>query len=181
VIPRRAFYPGTSFRSNPLCSNASGVLPKSFLSSRSHFLFQEADSENFHRIYDKLHDWSDDYPWSANPREVCLWVSLYYFSRAGPDASSYIYYEALHDDKVTIGSVQEYIDAPLGLADFPVEISNSPKAWRKTMGKVVFEKTYDKGGHFAGWERPGDLADGLCEMFGKGGGAYGVVGGRDGY
>jgi hypothetical protein len=49
------------------------------------------------------------------------------------------------------------------------------------LGPIVFEKSYEKGGHFAGWDRPGDLAEGLCEMFGKGGGAYGGVKGRDGY
>lgn len=42
-------------------------------------------------IWDKLVDWSDEYPWTED--EVCLWVSIYVFSRAGPDAASYIYYE----------------------------------------------------------------------------------------
>ena len=49
------------------------------------------------------------------------------------------------------------------------------------MGPIVWTKLYEKGGHFAGWERPGDIAEGLGEMFGKGGGAYGVVEGKDGY
>jgi len=125
-------------------------------------------------------DWSDAYPWTED--EVCLWVSMYIFSRAGPDAASYIYYEALHDTtQITIPIVQGYIDVPLGISDFPVELCNNPKSWRHTMGPIVFQKVYEKGGHFAGWERPTDLADGLCEMFGKGGGAYGVVKGKDGY
>ncbi|EXJ53620.1 uncharacterized protein A1O5_13187 [Cladophialophora psammophila CBS 110553] len=131
-------------------------------------------------IWDKLNDWSDSYPWTEE--EVCLWTSMYVFSRAGADAASYIYYEALHDTtEITIPAVQGYIDVPLGIADFPVEICNNPKAWRHTMGPIVYQKVFDKGGHFAGWERPQDVAEGLCEMFGKGGGAYGVVEGRDGY
>lgn len=76
--------------------------------------------------------------------------------------------------------VQSYINVPLGLADFPVEISNAPKSWRKTLGPVVFEREYEKGGHFAAWERPQDIADGLCEMFGKNGGAANVVHGKSG-
>lgn len=48
-------------------------------------------------------------------------------------------------------------------------------------GPIVFSKTYKKGGHFAGWERPGDLADGLSKIFKKDGGAFGVVQGKDGY
>ena len=131
-------------------------------------------------IWDKLVDWSDDYPWTED--EVCLWVSLYVFSRAGPDAASYLYYEALKDTKViTLPLVQGYIDCPLGIADFPVEICNNPASWRHTMGPIVYQEVFDKGGHFAGWERPDAVAKGLCTMFGKNGGAYGVVKGRDGY
>jgi hypothetical protein len=108
------------------------------------------------------------------------WVSLYWFSTAGPEASSYHYYEAFHGKQITIGTVQSYIDVPLGLADFPVE-SNAPKAWWGTLGPVVWSKSYEKGGHFAAWERPEDVTEGLCEMFRKGGGAYGVVERRSGY
>lgn len=130
-------------------------------------------------IYEKLHSWSDAYPWTED--EILTWVLLYYFSTAGPEASSYHYYEALHGKEITTAVVQGYIDVPLGLADFPVEIANAPKAWWGTLGPVVWSKTYEKGGHFAAWERPGDVAEGLAEMFGKGGGAFGVVRGRSGY
>lgn len=43
-------------------------------------------------IYDKLVTWTDAYPWTDD--EVCEWVSLYWFSRAGPAASVVIYHEA---------------------------------------------------------------------------------------
>lgn len=43
-------------------------------------------------MYEKLHDWTDDYDWQ--PEEVCTWVSLYWFSTAGPAASVRIYYES---------------------------------------------------------------------------------------
>jgi pimeloyl-ACP methyl ester carboxylesterase len=144
------------------------------------FAFRDSPVALLAWIYDKLVDWSDEYPWTDD--EVCLWVSVYVLSRAGPDAASYLYYEALHDPTdMPVPVVQGYIDVPLGIADFPVELANSPQAWRSAMGPIVFQKLYEKGGHFAGWERPGDIADGLCEMFGKKGGAYGVVTGKDGY
>ncbi|EME78691.1 uncharacterized protein MYCFIDRAFT_63545 [Pseudocercospora fijiensis CIRAD86] len=144
------------------------------------FLLRDSPVGNLAWVFDKLVEWSDEYEWTDD--EVCLWVSIYVFSRAGPDAASYIYYEALHDPvEITVPIAQGYIDVPLGIADFPVELCNSPVSWRHTMGPIVFQKFYEKGGHFAGWERPKDLADGLCEMFGKGGGAYGVVSGKDGY
>lgn len=49
------------------------------------------------------------------------------------------------------------------------------------MGNVVFEADHDKGGHFAAYEVPELLVDDLRRMFGKGGVAYGVVDGRNGY
>ena len=42
-------------------------------------------------IYEKLLDWTDDYPWTDD--EVLTWISIYVFSRAGPGASVFIYYE----------------------------------------------------------------------------------------
>jgi hypothetical protein len=71
-------------------------------------------------IYDKLVTWSDNYPWTDD--EVITWVSIYYHSVSGPESSSYIYYEALHDPNITVPAVQGYIDVPLGLADFPIEL-----------------------------------------------------------
>ena len=54
-------------------------------------------------IYEKLRDWTDGYEWSE--KEVCGWVSLYWFSRAGPAASARIYYEAMHGvDRIIRGS-----------------------------------------------------------------------------
>ena len=54
--------------------------------------------------------------------------------------------------------------------------------WIKTIGNLVFESTiHEKGGHFAAHERPEDLAGDLKKMFGKGGPAYGLVKGKDGF
>lgn len=47
-------------------------------------------------IYEKLRTWTDDYPWTD--QEVCEWVSLYWFSRAGPAASVVIYHEMFQGD-----------------------------------------------------------------------------------
>lgn len=47
-------------------------------------------------IYEKLRMWTDDYQWTD--QEVCEWVSLYWFSRAGPAASVVIYHEMFEGD-----------------------------------------------------------------------------------
>jgi hypothetical protein len=65
------------------------------------------------------------------------WVSLYYFSDAGPDAASYTYYEALHGTEITVATIKSYINVPLGIADFPVEIANAPKSWWGTLGECL--------------------------------------------
>lgn len=46
---------------------------------------------------------------------------------------------------------------------------------------MVWSWRYEKGGCFAGWERPGDLTEGLCEMLGRGAAAEEVVEGRSGF
>jgi len=53
--------------------------------------------------------------------------------------------------------------------------SCSPESWWDGMGPVVSKKRFEKGGHFAAWERPGDLVGCLEEMFGKGGPCENVV------
>ncbi|KAG4433285.1 hypothetical protein IFR05_011230 [Cadophora sp. M221] len=124
-------------------------------------------------IYEKLISWTDAYPWTSD--EILTWISIYYFSTAGPGASIYTYYEATHDPVFGIPSVKEYVDVPLAIADFPKEVANAPRAWRSGLGPIIEDVEFEKGGHFAAWERPEDLAGCLVRIFGKGGGAEGVV------
>jgi len=131
-------------------------------------------------IYEKLHDWTDGYPWTDD--EILTWVSIYLFSTAGPAASIRIYYEALHDSQYGRGPTKRFIPhVKLGLAHFPREITIVPKTWGRTMGPVVFESENESGGHFAAWERPEVIVRDVRGMFGRGGGAYGCVEGREGY
>ena len=130
-------------------------------------------------IYEKLHDWSDSYPWTDD--EILTWISIYWFSEAGPGASVYIYYENQNAKIWDLPKLQTYVDKPLGFHYFPVELANMPKKWLGGMGKVVLVSESDQGGHFAAWERPDAIVADLKKMFGKGGGAYGVVEGKSGY
>lgn len=131
-------------------------------------------------IYEKLHDWTDKYPWTDD--EILTWVSIYWFSTAGPAANLRIYYEASKDTARGRLRSEQYIPrVKLGLAHFPRELSVVPKTWGRTMGPVVYESDNESGGHFAAWEKPEAIARDLKRMFGKGGGAYGIVDGKDGY
>ncbi|KAL6872437.1 alpha/beta-hydrolase [Trichoderma longibrachiatum] len=125
-------------------------------------------------IYDKLHDWTDAYPWTDD--EILEWISIYQFSRAGAASSVLIYYEIIKMQMGTFGKMMEYIpDVPLGLSYFPKELSILPRAWGRSLGPVVFEGSHAKGGHFAAYECPEELVGDLREMFGRGGGAAKVA------
>lgn len=58
-------------------------------------------------IYEKLHDWTDEYPWSEE--EILTWVSIYWFSTAGPAASVRIYYEANHSAEFKTSTPQKWV------------------------------------------------------------------------
>jgi pimeloyl-ACP methyl ester carboxylesterase len=126
-------------------------------------------------IYEKLHDWTDSYPWTDD--EILTWVSVYQFSTAGPQASLYIYYENAHADQDIIHSaVANVPNVPLGYSIFPMDLVVPPTSWARSLGPVVFERRHADGGHFAAHERPEKLAGDLCEMFQKGGKLDDVVG-----
>lgn len=137
-------------------------------------------------IYEKLHDWTDSYPWTDD--EVCTWIAIYWFSTAGPAANLRIYYEATHEwdnpaRRVTRDRTRRWIGGgvKLGLSHSPAELRVLPTLWTHTQGNVVFDRTHDSGGHFFAYERPEHLIGDVRAMFGKGGGAEGVVKGKSGY
>lgn len=125
-------------------------------------------------IYEKLHDWTDDYPWSDD--EILTWVSIYQFSVAGPAASARIYYENIHASRGLTRKILEYNGATkLGISYFPRDIMVLPSAWGRTLGPVVFEVRHDRGGHFAAHETPELLVKDLRQMFGERGGAHDII------
>jgi len=134
-------------------------------------------------IYEKLHDWSEDYPWTDD--EILTWVSIYLFSVAGPEASVRIYHEATHPEpqsKVDTATLRKWIPhVKLGLAHFPGDIIVVPDIWGHTLGPVVHQSRHKQGGHFAATEVPEAVAEDLKTMFGKNGPCYGIVSGRPGY
>ncbi|KAF8141469.1 Alpha/Beta hydrolase protein [Boletus edulis] len=129
-------------------------------------------------VYEKLHNWTDSYPWQDD--EVLTWISIYWFSRAGPAASVRIYFEIMKGQIDTPWSLP-IPKIPMGASFFPKDIHVFPKAWVRRGRRIVAEFEHESGGHFASYEAPQVLADDMRTMFGKGGGAYGVVPGKGGY
>ncbi|KAK5800151.1 hypothetical protein VI817_002363 [Penicillium citrinum] len=134
-------------------------------------------------IYEKLHDWTDSYPWTDD--EILTWISIYWFSKPGPEASVRIYYESFHSESVSgipYSKLMSYIpDVKLGLAHLPCEIAAAPSTWVETLGPVVRQSRHKRGGHFAAWEVPKVIVDDLQAMLGKEGPCYGLITDREGY
>lgn len=126
-------------------------------------------------IYEKLVRWTDGYKWDDD--EVLTWISIYWFSRAGPAASLRIYYETVKDRS----NLDLVPGVPMGVSYFPAELFVVPKSWMRTVGDVVFLAEHPGGGHFAAHEKPDELVADLRKMFGKGGPAFDVVQGKSGY
>lgn len=127
-------------------------------------------------IYEKLHDWTDEYPWTDD--EILTWISIYWFSTAGPTANLRIYYEATHPapNGVHRNRTNQWIGkVKLGLCYTPQELTVIPKTWGRTLGPVVYESEKKRGGHFAAWEIPDEITSDLQKMFGKGGGCYKII------
>ncbi|KAI1158061.1 microsomal epoxide hydrolase [Nemania serpens] len=129
-------------------------------------------------IYEKLVDWTDEYPWTED--EVCTWISIYWFSTAGPRAAVQLYYEVVHAKNPSgmAADPDELVawqDVKVGLGHFPRDILSLPGYWGYGLGNVVYEKYHDRGGHFAAWEHPDGIVGDLREMFGPKGGARGSV------
>ncbi|KAG6900644.1 hypothetical protein C0993_006748 [Termitomyces sp. T159_Od127] len=130
-------------------------------------------------IYEKLVEWTDNYNWDDD--EVLTWISIYWFSRAGPAAFVRIYYESLKAaNGKDLFSLVVDTKIPVGYSYFPKELVISPRSWTR-VHNLVFESEHEEGGHFAAYEKPELLAGDLRKMFGKGGGAFGVVKDKNGY
>ncbi|KAI9436110.1 Alpha/Beta hydrolase protein [Lactarius psammicola] len=134
-------------------------------------------------IYEKLVAWTDAYPWTDD--EVLTWVSIYWFSRAGPAASIRIYYEITHADK---RARFPKTSVPVGLSFFPKDLVHLPRGCMtgassllRAQAKIVFESEHEVGGHFAAYEQPEALVSDLQKMFGRSGPAADIVPGCSGY
>ncbi|KAF7324471.1 EHN domain-containing protein [Mycena kentingensis (nom. inval.)] len=137
-------------------------------------------------IYEKLVAWTDGYEWDDD--EVLTWISVYWFSRAGPAASLRIYYENSNEGRLlpspnNPADCPDDPDGPLVLPQGSVWFSRATDgrcSWVRRTGNVVAESVHAAGGHFAAHEVPELLVSDLHKMFRRGGGAYGVVPGHIG-
>lgn len=71
-----------------------------------------------------------------------------------------MYFENSPSELMKPGSeINGYLKTPTGYSAFPKELAIMPRSWAKTIGNVVFWQNHARGGHFAAYERPQELAD----------------------
>ncbi len=106
---------------------------------------------------DKLFTWTDAYP-GLHPRSSPGRL-LHYFP--GPTTGFQMYRENLPPRFVPPSEMMQgnYVKIPTGVSAFAKELLLVPRGWVEKEFNLVFWKEHEKGGHFAAWERPDQLAE----------------------
>ena len=109
---------------------------------------------------DKLLLWSDEYPWT--PTEMITWTLMHYFQSPFTALSMYreippqVEYDHFGQNKVEV---------PSGASAFPKELGIVPRCWAEQAMNVIFWREHDRGGHFAAYEKPDELARDVIDCF----------------
>ncbi|CAE6406770.1 unnamed protein product [Rhizoctonia solani] len=107
-------------------------------------------------IGEKLHAWTDSYPWT--PEEWITWTMLYWVN--GPAAGLRYYKENSiiepHKDPELWEAFGGSRRSPtlFGFSWFPKDIYVFPVEWASIGKNNVYSNKHNKGGHFAAWEVP---------------------------
>jgi len=107
-------------------------------------------------IVEKLHGWSDcqgDVESVFSRDEILTWVSAYWFDNCiGTSFSPYAEGADMSWSR---------IEAPTAFTVFPKDLVNAPREFAERYFNVQFWREYDRGGHFAAFERPEDYVAGV--------------------
>jgi pimeloyl-ACP methyl ester carboxylesterase len=113
-------------------------------------------------IVEKFWAWTDcdGHPENALSRDEMLDnVMLYWVTGAGA-SSARLYWESFS----AFGS-QDRVELPTGVASFPKEIMQSPRAWCEANYNVTHWTTMPRGGHFAAFEQPELFVEDVRKFF----------------
>ncbi|WXC56089.1 hypothetical protein SNK03_002026 [Fusarium graminearum] len=112
-------------------------------------------------IGEKFRDWTDIEP---PIDETLTSVSLYWLTDTYP--TSIYAYRHMPVFGGPPGKPMPYITKPMSYSWLPKEVAPKPVAWVSSVGNLVHYKRHEGGGHFAAFERPGELL-GAVEEFVK--------------
>lgn len=110
---------------------------------------------------DKLFTWSDSYPWSQ--ADLITWTLLHYFP--GPTTAFHMYRENTPEYVLYGEDGSKLVQVPTGVSAFGRELEMVPRSWAEKIYNVVFWEEHERGGHFAAYEKPKELAGDLDRFF----------------
>ena len=116
-------------------------------------------------IVEKFRAWSDcrGEVESVITRDELLTNLTVYWVTGTLNSSTRLYYEMRKSAKLPIADGR--IEVPTGVAVFPKELYNAPRAWAERYYNVTHWSEFAAGGHFAALERPAELAADLRTFF----------------
>ncbi|MGJ8686360.1 MAG: epoxide hydrolase family protein [Spongiibacteraceae bacterium] len=118
-------------------------------------------------ILEKRRDWSDckgNIETRFSKDDIITTVMLYWLTES-IGSSTRFYYEAAHNPWQPSHDQLPVVQAPSGLALFPEEVLQQPKAWIKHYYNAVQITDMPQGGHFAAMEEPERLTADIQSFF----------------
>ncbi len=112
-------------------------------------------------IVEKFWSWMDcdGHPENVLTKDELLDNVMLYWATASATSSGRLYWESFN------GGAGGYVACPTGVAVFPKEIIRASRRWAEKRYNVVHYTEYDKGGHFACFERPEVMVDEIRQYF----------------
>ena len=112
-------------------------------------------------ILEKFQAWSDG-GLAAFSSDDLLTNLMFYWAPNSVASSAAIYFESRLDPE---GRSHPMPDVPVGVANFPREITRVSRRWAETKYRVARWTEMPRGGHFAALEQPTLLADDVRAFF----------------
>ena len=112
-------------------------------------------------IVEKFGAWSDGGPdpTVAFTRDQLLTNVMVYWATATATSSVRLYHEMRLVGRDALP--QGFVDVPTGVANFPAEVTRTPRAWAERRYRIVHWTEQPRGGHFAAMEQPDLFVDDL--------------------
>jgi microsomal epoxide hydrolase len=116
-------------------------------------------------IVEKFRAWSDCHGdvESVFTRDELLTNLTVYWVTGTIHSSTRLYYEMRKSARVPFADGR--ITVPTGVAVFPKELYNAPRAWAERVYDIRRWTVFESGGHFAAMERPAELAADVRAFF----------------
>jgi pimeloyl-ACP methyl ester carboxylesterase len=116
------------------------------------------------RSYEMIARSFDGKPEGLTPTDILDNITLYWLTKTGV-SSARLYWENLRTAKGVFFDATG-VKLPVALTVFPDELYTTPRSWaERAYPKLIYFKKFDKGTHFAAWEQPAYIVEGLRDGF----------------